>query len=1001
MPFEDEDLLEELIVESNEHLTSIEPDLLVLEKEGDQVDDELINRIFRAMHSIKGGFSFFGLSRIVDLSHAMESVLMRIRDGEMKVTPVATDALLVGIDKLRVLLSDVYISEAISITEELGPLNAVLEGHTGKAPGKIKADKNEPASKKKSEPVAKPDTTLVDETAEPDIEEPDPANEKPLLELVKPPDKPNKQTAKETPSTQTAKKDKHAEGSESIRVKVELLDKLMNLAGELVLGRNQIKLALSNRYSASAASSSAFKHLEDEMARSRESVHSLLHFRGNIGNDSEQIKTAVDNEFNKVKEAFFQAMSLRLIEMPGISAVMQDVDLVTSELQSNIMNTRMQPVGSVFAKFPRIMRDLAKKMNKEIELTLVGQEVELDKSIIEVLADPLTHLVRNCADHGIESPSEREQKGKPSQGKVRIRAYHEGGQVNIDITDDGNGIDPEKMKRKALERGLLTEEEAEKMGDREATRLIFAPGFSTAEKVSDVSGRGVGMDVVRTNIEKLGGTVEIESTCGEGTRINLRLPLTLAIIPSLIVGAAGRRYAMPQVNLEELVRVREQDNDKRIEELRGHSVLRLRGQLLPLVSLTDVLNTTHLKKKENEIGGASETSEEMDLQTIRGSKDAKNILILKVGSNRYGLIVDELLNNEEIVVKPLSDSLKECKHYAGSTIMGDGRVAMILDAAGISNVAQLNFAEVRDENAQARTQSDASGETQSLLLFRNSDSELFALNLGLVARIEKVRAEDVEKVGAKEYVKYDDSSMRILWLHDLLPVEPPAERPSTFFIIVPKLVKRPMGIIATKVEDILHTNATIDSANVSGPGILGSAVLSGRLAVLLDIYGLLEAAEPEKPHSIDEVDSSMLHGKRVLLAEDAAFFRSLESEYLKSFGCLVETANDGSEAWEKLSRGSYDLLVTDLHMPKMDGFELTQRVRTSETLKSMPVVAVTALTSEKNREKGEGAGVDIYELKLDKDGLRRSLIKALQMRQGDETWSDNSQHSSLETHALA
>jgi two-component system chemotaxis sensor kinase CheA len=1006
MPYEDEDLLQELIVESAEHLAAIEPDLLSLEKEGGQVSSELINRIFRAMHSIKGGFAFFGLTHIVNLSHAMESVLMRVRDGEMSVTPRITDALLGGVDKLRVLLEDVRGSENIPIEKELEPLNCILEGGEPDQAETAEAEQaaaEEPGEALETESFGEgPDAeeAAVGGDAGPEVGAEAGAAQGPGgsgLELVKP----RRGQPAAGGTAVAAKSDKVGDATETIRVKVDLLDSLMNLAGELVLGRNQIKLALNSRFSDAAAASSAFKRLQDDLTRSRDAITTSMQAVINARDrtSAEQAQAATTREFDKIRSNLDQALALRLIETPGLSAVMQDVDLVTSELQSSIMNTRMQPVSAVFSKFPRIMRDLSRKVGKEIELTLIGQDVELDKSIIEALGDPLTHLVRNSADHGIEPPEAREADGKPRVGKVRLRAYHEGGQVNIDVTDDGAGIDPARVKSKAIERGILTQEAAERMTDREAIRLIFAPGFSTAAVVSDVSGRGVGMDVVRTNIERLGGTVEVESTPGEGTRINLRLPLTLAIIPSLIVGTGSRRYAVPQVNLEELVRVRGQDVDKRVEEVRGKPVLRLRGKLLPLVSLSEVLRIDErVLQAEDGLTATGHAREGSGATAENGARArAMNILVLKVGSNRYGLIVEKLLNNEEIVVKPLSGYLKECKHYAGSTIMGDGRVAMILDAAGIAVVAGLRFGEMEEEAARiSRQQTGTQAEVQPLLLFRNSASELFAISLALVARIEKVRASEIERIGAKEYVKYDRSSMRILRLHDFLTVDRPAEAPTEFFIIVPKLVRHPMGIVATKIEDILHTDADIDRENVSGLGILGSAVLEGRLAVFLDIYSLFEAAEPDvyKSGELDLVAD--LTGKRVLLAEDTAFFRSVESEYLRTFGCMVETARDGGEAWEQLQREPYDLLVTDIEMPILNGFELAERVRANEKLRNLPIVAVTSLFSEGAERRGREVGIDAYEVKLDKDRLHQALADAMRKRSGGQPWSANSQPSTSE-----
>ncbi len=1129
----DDDIMMELITESKEHLEAIEPDLLVLEQEGSNVEPELVNRIFRAMHSIKGGFGFFGMTNIKELSHRMESVLMRVRDGEITVTQEMVDALLAGTDKLRVMIDDVAASQEMSIEEELAPLEAFL--------GETPPAKESPKTEIPAEPVveaAPPEMEAQpEESAPPEAETlpeaPSEASLSSVLEYIQvSPDKIQdalkhgkhvyilhidlkkdladqqlsgadyiknvsdlgeylgsdinlaewtaessdspekakvlyssvlefdlvvgtmgldedqveevdikKDLPKKSPATaeKTAAADKAApsagkaapspaaksagsdrqrdSGAESIRVKVDLLNSLMNLAGELVLGRNQIKQALGQRLSDTISSQAAYKNFENSINTTHEHLLDGLkeiqrrgEGNGNMGRMVDQF----NREFGEMVGAFRQFMAFRLMDLPGLAGIVQNVDMVTSELQGDIMNTRMQPVGAVFNKFPRIIRDMARNLNKEIELTIEGQDVELDKSIIEALGDPLTHLIRNSADHGIESPEVREEKGKPRQGSIKLRAYHEGGQVNIDIIDDGAGIDADKLRNIMVEKGIMSPEAVQQLSEREALGLIFRAGLSTAEQVSDLSGRGVGMDVVKTNIEKLGGVVEVESTLGKGTRINLKLPLTLAIIPSLIVASEDRTYAVPQVNLEELVRIRAREVRDRIESIQGKPVLRLREKLLPLVRLSDVLGlprtyvdasgekhidrreriadrrTTDsliaedpeaLKKAEEAAPDAEERAEATDRR--HSSRSAMNILVLKVGMNRYGLIVDKLLDNEEIVVKPLSNYLKSCKCYAGATIMGDGSVSMILDAVGIADQADLKFggdlekAEARQADQYMR---DTMAEAQSLLLFRNSTSELFAINLALVSRIEKTSRESIHMVGNKEYLKYDDYSLRILRLHDFLPIQKPEQEPEQFFVIVPKLVRHPMGIVVSSLEDIVETAAAIDRQTITGTGILGSMVLKERLTIIVDIYSLFEKAEPEIYTPEESVARSM-KGAKVLLAEDTGFFRVVEKEYLESLGLIVEAVTDGQQAWERLnSTEEYDLLVTDIVMPRMDGMELSRRVRASERLMELPIIALTSLESDRDREEIKQAGVDAYERKLDKDKLRLKLEDILEHR---------------------
>ncbi len=543
-----------------------------------------------------------------------------------------------------------------------------------------------------------------------------------------------------------------------------------------------------------------------------------------------------------------------------------------------------------------------------------------------------------------------------------MRAYHEGGQVNIEIADDGRGIDPVSIKGKAVEKGVITEEQAERMDDREAVMLIMAPGFSTAEQVSDISGRGVGMDVVRSNIENLGGSIDVESRVNEGTRMTLKLPLTLAIIPSLLVKVAGRRFAVPQVSLDELVRLRAGDDRSRVENVQGREVMRLRGKLLPLVRLSNLLGHDPIET----------LVAEDELERIRR---ATNILVLKMGENRYGLVVDEVMDSEEIVVKPLPGMLKDSKCYAGATIMGDGGVAMILDVVGIADEASLRFTDVESAettNALSHAYLERT-ESQTLLLFRNHETERFALNLDLVARIEKIDSDAIERIGDREYLKYEKDSLRLLRLHDFMPIKALDDEPEELFVIIPKLVKYPLGIVVTACEDVISTRAQVDRDSIRGTGVIGSAVIEGELTTFLDIYSLFEAAEPDIYAKSER--GGRLDGMKILLAEDTSFFRAMVKSYVTSLGFEVDTARDGREAWEMITsaKSSYDLLLTDIEMPEMDGLELTRKVRASERFAELPVITLTSLDSDEVREQSFAAGVSAHQIKLDKDRLAETI----------------------------
>ncbi len=899
----DPSLMEDLIAESKEHLDTIEPDLMQLEETAGQASGEVINRVFRAVHSIKGGFGFFGLTHIKDLAHVMENVLGQARDGSLSMNAGIVDVLLTGLDKLRVLIADVDQSQTIPIETELAGLQAILDASQEEPVANPSGPPSENASGQSAasergtssgpppevpasyfaamELLETPGDDILGEEATEQLgaclrdtcalatgtegksraeallggyeacrdsmgldgllREALALNLKELKDYLIVPPAPGDEDvpaaaastgsmpAKTTPAATTtgSMPTKAGRAPESLRVRVDLLDRLMNLAGELVLSRNQIKQVLGGKLQTCLGENQPLRRLQDQVAKSKAKLSSL----DGAPSDAARWSAVVAREFSILESCLAQLLDQKLTGLPVLNSVVQDMDLVTSELQNGVMSTRMQPVGSVFSKFPRVIRDMNRKLGKQIDLEIRGERVELDKSIIEALGDPLTHLIRNSADHGVEPPEVRRAAGKPANGTLHLSARHEGGQVFVEIADDGAGIDPERVVAKAIERGLITPQAAADMSTREILRLIFAPGFSMAREVSDISGRGVGMDVVRSNIERIGGSVDIESVVGQGTRIILRLPLTLAIMPALIVRNGGKTYAVPQVDIEELVRVRPGDTDRKIENVRDNPVIRLRGALLPLVSLTSALGDLPLSA-----GPASAPA-----------RRATNVLVLKAGPHRYGLVVDELQDSQEIVVKPLPDYLGECRCYAGATIMGDGSVAMILDAGGTAVSANLRFGGRLDGSEQGGESSDRriAAESESMLMVRNGTPETLAIPLNMVARVEKISAQAIERVGQEEYLKYADYSMRLLRLEEYMSIQAPGRDQSEYFVVVPKQVRHPMGILVSAIEDIVEVSATLDRDTVAGPGVLGSITLDGRLLVCIDIHDLFERAAPQ------------------------------------------------------------------------------------------------------------------------------------------------------------
>jgi two-component system chemotaxis sensor kinase CheA len=515
--------------------------------------------------------------------------------------------------------------------------------------------------------------------------------------------------------------------------------------------------------------------------------------------------------------------STSMLSDSSLLSTSQRLNLITTELQEGVMKTRMQPIGNIWGKFPRLVRDLCVQCGKQVRIEMEGRETELDKTIIEAIKDPLTHLIRNAVDHGIEMPATRKEFGKPPEGRLLLRAFHEGGQVNIEIADDGAGLDVERIRRKAVERGLVSQDQAQRMNDREIGQSIFAPGFSTAARVTNVSGRGVGMDVVKTNIEKIGGTVDLQSEAGRGTTIKIKIPLTLAIIPALIVTCDGDRFAIPQVSLLELVRLEGKQARNGIERLHGAPVYRLRGNLLPIA---------YLRK-------------ELGLETGRddGGEDVVNIVVLRADDRQFGLVVDSINDTEEIVVKPLSKQLKGIPVYAGATIMGDGKVALILDVLGTAQRARV-VAEVRDRSLvdRAAQRVERHNDHRTQLILGVGDRRL-AMCISLVSRLEEIPRESVESADGHEVVQYRDQIMPLLHVGSLLGIrtEPSLDRPLQ--VVVHSDRGRSVGLVVDRILDIVDAAVEV-TRSAKSDGILASAVIQQRVTDLIDAAALIRRADP-------------------------------------------------------------------------------------------------------------------------------------------------------------
>ncbi|MHB1351319.1 MAG: hybrid sensor histidine kinase/response regulator [Desulfobulbus sp.] len=865
----DPEMVEAFVAEAKEHLESIEDDFLALERQKDNPEQALLDKVFRAIHSVKGAAGFLGLSKMSQLAHVMEALLTKMRGGQILPESEYIDSLLAGVDLLTTMLQNIAVSNEVDIKLVHERLTNLYEH--GSAPQR----KAEP--RKSTTPQADQDKK-TSERGELDI-------------------------------------------GNTVRINVDILDKLMVQAGELVLIRNQHLLTVDE---------------SDPVSRS----------------------------------------------------IAHRLDLITSELQETIISTRMQPVGKVIDKFPRIVRDLGKSLGKQIQLEITGSNAELDKTILESLNDPLTHIIRNSCGHGIETPEERVKAGKQKTGLIRISAYHEAGRVNIKITDDGRGVDAVRIRKKILEKGLKSEAELEQMSHQEILNLVFLPGFSTMDKADDVSGRGVGMDVVKTCIEKIGGSFEFESRTGEGTSILLQLPLTLAIIPSIIVSAGGYMYALPQVSLVELVTLYDEDVRTKIEQADDQEVYRLRGRLLPIVRLSEILARPKLFNKETRTEIAEKyyrlnqtakhpTQPSVDDKGIAlEGQDSLSFVVLKVGNNHYGLVVDKIVGTEEIVVKPLHPAVKQLGIYAGATIMGNGKTALILDVGGIARHTGITLAERIMEEREKEFRSE---DLQSVLLFKSGPTEQLALSLPLIRRIEPIRVKDVERIGDKEYITVDNVSTLIIRLDHLLKVSPIVDQ-EKMFLILPRHLKRPVGILMSTFVDVVDTGVDLDLTSYQADGFLGTAIIDNTMTLFIDMYRLVEMLDPElsvRQSRYLAKESAGRPGGKVLLLEDIAFFRHLIKGYLESEGYSVVDVKNGQQGLDQMEEHEFDLIVSDLEMPVMNGWNFIRNVRQAIRQNDIPAVALTSLDTDESRKKSMESGFDYYEVKLDKEHFLKVVAEAM------------------------
>jgi two-component system chemotaxis sensor kinase CheA len=624
---------------------------------------------------------------------------------------------------------------------------------------------------------------------------------------------------------------------------------------------------------------------------------------------------------------------------------LQRLSNVTAELQDGVMRTRMQPIGKAWQKLPRIVRDLAAELGKDIELEMHGADTELDRQVLERIKDPLAHMVRNSADHGLESAAERIAAGKPEKGTIRLSAYHEGGHIIIVVADDGRGLDTARIREKALTAGLATEADLEKMPEARVQKFIFAPGFSTAKAVTSVSGRGVGMDVVRNNIDQIGGSIDVQSVQGRGLSFTIKIPLTLAIVSALIVEAGGERFAIPQLAVVELVRVNA-NSEHRIERIKDAAVLRLRHELLPLVRLSSVLKLS-------------------DDQAI---PDKGFIVVMRVGAQTFGVMVDSVFHTEEIVVKPMASKLRRIGMFSGNTILGDGSVILILDPNGVSQTLGTSSAEAFEAEAGVVNDEHAVEEDKtSLLVFRAGSPQFKAVPLSLVTRLEEIDCRMIEVSNGRQMVQYRGHLMPLMHFGDGASIKSEGVQP----LLVCSDGERSVGFAVDEIVDIVQEKFDIQVASERA-GALGSAVVRGQATEVVDIGHFLPLAYADWFRRADVV----MRGRQptLLLVDDSAFFRNMLAPVLKAAGYAVTAVSGGHEALALLKQGrSVDVVVTDIDMPDMDGFTLAETIRGEPRFQDIPIIALSSISSPEAIERGRHVGFHDYVAKFD----RQSLIAAL------------------------
>jgi len=901
-----DDLLREFLTESAEHLDTVDAELVRFEQ--DPNNQTILRNIFRLVHTIKGTCGFLGLPRLEALAHAAETLMGQFRDG-MPVTGPAVSLILVTLDRLKSILGDLENTG----TEPTGSDADLIDALDVMSAGPMEAPAPAPEVKL-PEPVSrelKPGEVSLDdlERAFLEAEGPDPFDAPLPLPVVQaaPAPEPAKIPEAKIPEAKIPEA--------KIAAPVPEAPASDEPAGKAKDGTSEVGEGGVAKVQTIRVNVDTLEHLMTMVSELVLTRNQLL-----------EIARRHDDSTYKVP--------------------LQRLSHVTAELQEGVMKTRMQPIGNAWQKLPRVVRDLSSELGKHIELVMSGAETELDRQVLEVIKDPLTHMVRNSADHGIESAADRKAAGKPARGTIRLSAYHEGGTITIEIADDGKGLDLAAIRRKAVERKVASQAEVERMTDAQVAKFIFHPGFSTAAAITSVSGRGVGMDVVKTNIELIGGVIDINTQLGRGTTFTIKIPLTLAIIAALIVKAGTQRFAVPQVAVLELVRV-DKSTAQQVERINGSPVLRLRERLLPIVTLTGVL-------------GQAPAATDID---------SGFVVVAQVGRQRFGILVDEVFHTEEIVVKPMSSKLRHLPLFAGNTILGDGAVVLIVDPNGIaqqvSQSAQSGAIPVEAE-AEAAEAVDAKA---TLLVFKGGAGSYKAVPLSLVTRLEEIDAAKVEWVGGRPLIQYRGRLMPLVPADASITIRDSG----TQALVVFSDGERAMGLVVDEIVDIVEERLDVE-ISAERSDLIGSAVLRGRATEIINIAHFLPLAYDDWARGPKKAAK---RASTLLLVDDSAFFRDMLSPVLKAAGYHVITAASADEAVATLlSSARIDVVVCDLEMPGRSGFDLVGAMRKVEgRVAGLPVIGLTGTIGADAIARARTLSIVDLVAKFDRSGLIAALAE--------------------------